>query len=73
MRYISISEDFPIPSLEDRFGHSDALIMDENVLCHRNKFLSENNVSHIKWPPWCPNISSDENIFYILKNMLFKL
>lgn len=51
-KYVSILEISPIFSLEDQFGKSDVIFMDNNALCHRSrtmkKFLSENNVPEMK-------------------------
>lgn len=72
IKSVSILEDFPIASLEDQFGESDVIIMDDKASCHwfrRVKhFLSENNAIQMEWTACSPDINPIENMLYFVKN-----
>lgn len=67
-KYVSILEDFLIPSLKLQFRDIDVIIMVDNVSYHLSRrvknFLSENNVTQTKWPACSPGTNSIENIWY---------
>lgn len=66
-----------IPSLKDKFGDSGVIIIDDKASCNKiqwvQKKFSGNNVPQMEWPPYSADINFIENIWYILKNKVFKV
>ena len=47
----------------------------DNAPCHTAKvikqYLKKERVKLLEWPPYCPDISPIENVFHILKNVIY--
>lgn len=72
-KYASVVEDFISLSLEEQFGDSVVIIIDDNASCHRFRIvknvLSENIIHKTKQPVYSPDIKHVKNKWYVLKNM----
>lgn len=60
-KFVSILENFLIPSLKDQFRDNDVTFVDDSALCHRSwivkNVLYENNIPHIEWPACSPDVN----------------
>lgn len=68
---------FLIPSLEDQFGDSEVIIIDDNASCHRSRrvkiFISESNVRKMEWTACNQYIYILSKIYVISQNQTQKL
>lgn len=65
-KYVYLSEDFLILSLEIHFGDCDVIFMEDNALRNRSrigkKYLSQNNLPQMEWTACTQYINTANNI-----------
>ena len=72
--YIDILDHFLIPSIDNAFGDEDVVFQDDNVSCHRAKyvrdFLADRQITTMDWSANSPDLFPIENMWWKLKNLV---
>lgn len=78
LKYIEVLKEELLPELQYMKDvlNLDIKMMQDNAPCHRSKivtrFLTENNVEFIDWPPYSPDMNPIENLWAWMKQELYK-
>ena len=75
-KYKGVLKDYMIPQLRQWFGvrRSSSIFQQDNAPCHKAedilKYLKEQQIQILEWPPYSPDLSPIENLWTIIKRRL---